>query len=189
MTGPSGRHCDSPKRMMVPAPLSSVSVLPSTAVAITTTVVLFLEVLRQGCSHAVDRRVVIPLLNPRRKPLIRRLDGQFLENNAANQQADRPGERYVVLGRASARAGPSSVTSVPSAVCAATRGFGFAGIETGLHRRIVLLELLRCRLHNPDPPRLKTIEGVLCDTRSRPHGPAPVRFGPRELSRGHQASS
>jgi len=76
--------------MMVPAPLSSVSVLPSTAVAITTTVVLFLEVLRQGCSHAVDRRVVIPLLNPRRKPLIRRLDGQFLENNAANQQADRP---------------------------------------------------------------------------------------------------
>jgi len=41
------------------------------------------------------------------------------------------------------------------------QGFGFAGIETGLHRRIVLLELLRCRLHNPDPPRLKTIEGVL----------------------------
>jgi len=111
---------------MVPAPLSSVSVLPSTAVAITTTVVLFLEVLRQGCSHAVDRRVVIPLLNPRRKPLIRRLDGQFLENNAANQQADRPGERYVVLGRERS-AGPSSVTSVPSAVCAATRASASPG--------------------------------------------------------------
>jgi hypothetical protein len=40
-------------------------------------------------------------------------------------------------------------------------GFGFAGVETGLHPRIVLLELFRCGFSNPDPSRLKHIEGVL----------------------------
>jgi len=44
-----------------------------------------LEVLGKDRSYAVDWRVVIPLVNPRREPCISCLDGQFIENDPPNQ--------------------------------------------------------------------------------------------------------
>ncbi|RLM32921.1 hypothetical protein DVK01_18525 [Haloarcula sp. Atlit-120R] len=46
---------------------------------------LLLEIVRKGRSDTIDRRVVIPFLDPRRKPLVRCFDRHVITNDAANQ--------------------------------------------------------------------------------------------------------